>query len=79
MNFIIANFTAPIEIGTSPQSVLWLLPLTAAIAVIYKTTKLSTITAKYFLKETIALFASIIVFIVTTALVLYIIAWLISA
>ena len=75
---IMATFTEPQYIGTNPQSVLWLLPLVAAIAVVYKATKLPTITAGDFLKETAILFGSIIVFIIITALVLYTMAWLIT-
>lgn len=77
-DFIIATFASPEEIGTSPQSVLWFLPLAAAIAVVYKATKLPKITAAAFLKETLALFGSIVVFIVITALALYLLAWLIT-
>jgi hypothetical protein len=76
--FFIASLTAPEEIGTTPQSVLWLLPLAAAIAVVYKATKLPKITAVSFLKESAALFGSIVLFVVITALVLHFVAWLIS-
>jgi hypothetical protein len=76
---ILATFTTPENIGTTPQSVLWLLPLTAAIAVVYKATKLRTIKAGDFVKETTILFGSIIVFISVTAFVLFALAWLITA
>lgn len=76
--FVMASFTAPEEIGTNPQSMLWLLPLTVAIAVVYKATKLSTITVSNFIKETAALFGSIIVFMAIIALALYAMAWLIT-
>ncbi len=76
--FVIATFTAPQELGTNPQSIFMLLPLTAAIAVIYKATKLPTITAGNFIKETATLFGSIVVFIAITALTLYALAWLIT-
>ncbi len=76
--FFIASLTAPEEIGTNPQSMLWLLPLSAAIAVVYKATKLPKITAVSFLKESAVLFGSIILFVVITALVLHVVAWLIS-
>jgi hypothetical protein len=76
--FIIASFTVPVEIGANPQSMLWLLPLAAAIAIVYKATKLPTITARYFIKEVVILFGSIIVFIIITALALYTLAWLIT-
>jgi hypothetical protein len=76
--FAAATFTAPQEIGTNPQSMLWLLPLVAAIAIVYKATKLSKVTAGVFLKEVAALFGSIVVFIFITALILYALAWLIT-
>ena len=75
---IIASFTAPENIGTTAQSMLWLLPLAAAIAVIYKATKVQTITAHKFTKEALVLCGSIIVFIVVTALALHALAWLIT-
>lgn len=73
---VTATFTVPQPITTNPQLVLWLLPLAAAIAVIYKTTKLPTITASLFVKETVILFGSIVVFIVVTALALHALVWL---
>ena len=76
---IVATFTAPEQIGTTPQSIMWLLPLVAAIAVVYKVTKVPKITAGNFIKEAVTLFASIVVFIAVTALVLYVLAWIIAA
>jgi len=75
---VIATFTAPEQIHANPQSMLWLLPLTAAIAIVYKATKLPTITAGVFLKEVTLLFGSIIGFIIITVLALYALVWLIS-
>jgi len=43
---IIASFMVPQEIGTTPESMLFMLPLVAAIAIVYKATKLPKITAK---------------------------------
>jgi len=74
--FVIATFTVPENIGANPQVLLWLLPLTAAIVIVYKATKLPTITAGTFLKETAVLFGSIVIFIILIALVLYALAWL---
>jgi hypothetical protein len=77
--FFVASLTAPERIGTTPQSMLWLLPLAAAIAAVYKATNLPEITAGKFLKETAVLFCFIVFFvIVTTALILHVAAWLIS-
>ncbi len=76
--FVMATFTAPEKIGANPQSMLWLLPLVAAIAIVYKTTKLPEIKAANFLKEVVILFGSIIIFMSITAFVLCTFAWLIT-
>jgi len=73
--FIMAAFTSPENIGTDPKSMLWLLPITTAVAVVYKATKLQTITWKNFIKEVTTLIGSIAVFLIITALVLYVFAW----
>jgi hypothetical protein len=74
---VMASFTIPEKISTDPQSMLWLLPLVAAIAVVYKATKLPEIKAANFIKEAVVLFGSIVVFMFVTALILYAIAWLV--
>ena len=60
--FILASFTAPEQIGTTPQSTLWLLPLVAAIVIGYKVTKVPKITFGNFVKEISVLFGTIVVF-----------------
>jgi len=72
-----ATFTIPEKITTDPQSMLWLLPLVAAIAIVYKATKLPEIKIANFIKESVILFGSIVIFMFVTALVLYSIAWLV--
>ncbi len=74
---IMAQFRVPEEIGTNPRSLLMVLPLLVAIAVVYKATKVPKVTVGNFLKETILLFGSIFVFMMITALVLAAVAWLI--
>ena len=76
--FVMASFTVPEKIGAKPQSMLWLLPLAAAIAIVYKVTKLPKITAGNFLKEAAILFGSIVVIYTIAALVLFALAWLIT-
>jgi hypothetical protein len=73
---LIGTFTTPEKIGMTPQSMLWLLPLVISIAVVYKATKVPKITMS-FLKETVVLVGSIIIFIGVAALVLYTLAWII--
>lgn len=72
----LATFTSPETIRTNPQSMLWILPLVAAISIIYKTIKLQKITAAGFLKETVILFGSIIIFIIAAAVTLCLVAYL---
>ena len=75
---VLATFTTPEQIGTTPQSMLLLLPLVAAVSVAYKATKVKRITAAAFLTESALLFGSILVFMALTALVLCVIAWCVT-
>ncbi|MBN2593152.1 MAG: hypothetical protein JXA81_06575 [Sedimentisphaerales bacterium] len=76
--YIMATFTMPEHIGVTPHSMLWLLPLVAAISVVYKTTKLPKIRFANFLKESVVLFGSIVIFMAITALILVALTWLIT-
>ena len=73
---LLASFTAPEEIGVNPESMLWMLPLTAAIAVVYKAIRVPQVTAKSFVKESIILFGSIVAFVISAAIILSIVAYL---
>ena len=64
--------------GFDDDRQLWLLPLVAAISVVYKTTKLPKIRFANFLKESVILFGSIVIFMAITALVLVTFAWLVT-
>jgi len=75
---VLATFTTPMRIDTTPASVLWLLPLVATISIVYKATKVSRIRLRSFTKETVALFGSIIVFIVVAAVILYGVTWIVT-
>ncbi len=75
---VFGSFTTPMRIGTTPASMLWLLPLVATIAIVYKATKVHRIRLRPFTRETAALFGSIIVFIVAAAVILYGIAWVVT-
>lgn len=75
---VMATFTTPEKISANPQSILWLLPLVAAIAIVYKATKLPEIKSANFLKEAVLLFGSIVVFMFIAALALCALAWLIT-
>jgi hypothetical protein len=73
---ILANFTVPETISVTDLSMFWLLPLVMAIAVVYKATKVREVRAINFIKESVVLFGSIVVFMFITAVVLLGIAWL---
>jgi len=75
---VMATFTIPEKISANPQSLLWLLPLVAAIAIVYKATKVPEIKFAHFIKEAMILFGSIVVFMFITALALCALAWLIT-
>ncbi len=75
---ILASFTMPEKVGVTPMSMLWLLPLALAIAVVYKATKVRQVRAANFIKESVVLFASIVVFMLITAVVLLGFAWLVT-
>ncbi len=75
---LLGSFTTPMRISTDPASILWLLPLVATIAIVYKTTKVGSMRLWSFTRETAALFGSILVFIVAAALILYGVAWIVT-
>ena len=69
-SWLVASFTAPENITANPQSMLWILPLAAAIAITYKAAKLPKITVKNFIQESVSLFLSIVVFLIVVGVVL---------
>jgi hypothetical protein len=75
---LLASFSTPIRIDTTAASMLWLLPLVASIAIVYKATKVDRIRLKSFARETAVLFGSILVFIVVATLVIQAIAWFVT-
>jgi hypothetical protein len=74
----LASFTVPEQIGLNPNSMLWLLPLVASIAIVYKALKVPKIRLGIFLKDVAMLFGSIVIFISITALVLFALSWLLT-
>ena len=76
--FALASFTMPLRIDTTPGSLLWLLPLVVAIAVVYKATKVGSVRPWPFVKESAVLVGSIMIFIVVAALVLFLVSWFVT-
>jgi len=71
--YVIASFMSPVNIGTTAKAMLLALPLIAVISVVYKATKLDEIKFNSFVKESFLLFGSILVFMVVTAVILFVI------
>lgn len=72
---LLASFTHPIEIGTTPASVLWMFPLLASISIVYKATKIRVLFWDRFLRETVVLIITVSLFMVVTAIILNVIVW----
>lgn len=72
---LLASFTHPIEIGTTPASVLWMFPLLASISIVYKATKIRVLFWNRFLRETVVLIITVSLFMIVTAIALNVIVW----
>jgi hypothetical protein len=75
---ILASFTRPENIATAPAFMVWMFPLLAAIAIVYKTTKLRALLATVFLRETLVLFGVLSGFMILAIVVLNLLVWLIT-
>ena len=76
---ILAGFTAPLEIGTDPASMLWMFPLMAAISLVYKATKMRVLFFRKYLLESLLLFLTVSGFMILAICVLNLICWLITS
>ena len=76
---VLAAVTAPIEIGTTPSSMLWMFPLLAAIALVYKATKMRVLFTKKYLLESLLLFLSVSGFLIMAIIVLNLLSWLVTS
>jgi hypothetical protein len=71
--YVLAGFVSPVNIGTTGRALFIALPLIAVIATIHKAIKLDEIKLISFVRETILLFGSIVVFMVITAIIIFVI------
>ena len=70
---IAATFTAPEQIGVDPKMMLWMFPLLASIAIVYKATKLRVLFLGKFFKEAAILFCTLSLFMVLLGIALHIV------
>jgi hypothetical protein len=75
---MLGAFTEPVHIGTTPASLLWMFPLLASIAIIYKATKMRVLFYRKFFKETGILFLTISIFMILTGVALNLLVWIIT-
>ena len=71
-------FARPLEIPTTPVSLLWALPISLSIAVVYKALKLPEFRPRLFLREVALLFATIVGFLALVAAGLAVVACIIA-
>lgn len=77
IDYCLAGFMSPVYIGTTPQAFLLALPLIAVISIVYKATKIEEIKFLPFVWQVSLLFCSIVVFMVLTAIAIFVIMKLI--
>lgn len=75
---ILAGFTAPLNIDTTPLSMLWMFPLLISIAIVYKTTRLRVMFFKRLMMESLVLFLTLSGFMILAGIVLNLVVWLIT-
>ncbi len=69
---MLAGFTTPLKIGTDPAAMLWMFPLLAAVAIVYKATKVRVIFTLKFIKEVVVLFATMSALMILAGFALYV-------
>jgi hypothetical protein len=78
LGYLVATFTAPQNIGTDIKSLLWIFPLLASIAIVYKATKMRVVFLRKFFREVIILFCTLSVVMILIAVALHVIVWLLT-
>lgn len=75
---MLATFTAPEDIGVNPASMLWIFPVLASIAIIYKATKMRVIFWKKFLKESGILFLTLSIVMTAAAIGIHVLVMILT-
>lgn len=78
LGYLVATFTAPQNIGTDIKSLLWIFPLLASIAIVYKATKMRVVFLRKFFTEVIILFCTLSVVMILIAAALHVIIRLLT-
>lgn len=70
-HFVLAGFINPLYIATTPYAFLFALPLIAVISIVYKAIKLEKLEFVTLVRESFLLFGSILVFMIASAIVVF--------
>ena len=76
---MLAGFTAPLRIGTDPASMLWMFPLLASVAIIYKTTRMKVIFPLKFIREVVVLFTTMSILMILAGCALYLLVAILTS
>lgn len=76
---VLAGLSAPVDIPTTPASLLWMFPLLLSIAVVYKTTRIRVLFWKTFVREVLILFLTLSGFMILAGIVLNLVVWLMTS
>lgn len=78
-DMILASFTSPMHIGTTPVSLLFMFPLLLSVALIYKATRLKVMFMGKFFREVAGLFLTLSGFMIVAAVGLNILVWFLTS
>ena len=71
---LLALFTEPMYLPTTPASLLWVIPICLSVSLVYKAIKIEEFRPGIFVREVAFLFGTILVFLLVIAVVLLVIA-----
>ena len=72
LSIALGSFTSPVNIGTDALSMLWMFPILAGVALIYKAVKLRVMFMGKYFREVSVLFLSISIFIVLVGVAMHV-------
>ena len=78
LGIVVATFAAPEYIAMDVKSLLWVFPLLASVAIIYKATKMRVIFLRRFFREVVILFCTLSVVIILIAALLHVGVWILT-
>ena len=72
LSIALGSLTSPMHIGTDAVSMLWMFPVLAGVALIYKAVKLRVMFMGKYFREVFVLFVSISIFIILVGVAMHV-------